>query len=636
MRLAYGDMARGFDRLLGHWLPAAALILVAAALTIPQIDQYPLSLDALHSYTIALGLTENHYTPSHVLENLYASAPDQAPLFYLSLHMWGNVAGDSLAAARLPALFAGLLSLAMAYRLTRDFISPAAGFFAAFIFLCNAFYAFYYVHVRYYTVIIFLAAGIIWLYLRIVHQQAPAKPRDYLALTVACYALISIHAFGFLLYLVLAMVHLLVVRKDLRWLTIVAAAAAGILLAAPQLRVLLTAGLESARTHHGPRSSSISAVLATWLTVISNGSPLLLVVTLLGAGLGWRRKWLRGNPFLLLFPLLVVNIGLANVVTGIVSDGQMRYLLVGTPIVVGFLAAGLFALYRLRRWLGLLALLWLVAGLSFMRTADWEHLIQGRTWAYTHPPWQLLSRWQQESGEEFTGLTIGVSHRILQQDSFQPDHLRHFYFGQHGIDLQKSSTVDIDKLLGENALERPGYWILVQRGVTDPQDVGIVVATLEKYGYEPCEEQDFPNHSVLYTYRWKSLHCEPQPKTTTHADAGVYQHYGAHHGGGKLLFTGAWLPAVDTNADRHALSLQLIDADWENHAQIDLPTSSLSDMRQLIFDLSNLPPGDYRLMAIVYDAQTGERLAWHDNESWVPEMQQLAEITIAEAPREQP
>ena len=630
MRLAYSDMARGFDRLLGHWLPAAALILVAAALTIPQIDQYPLSLDAIFSYTLALGLTESPYTAIDVLENLARIDPNQAPLHHILLHFWGNVAGHSLAAARLPALFAGLLSLAMVYRLASDFVSPIAGFFASVVMLCNAFYAFYYAHVRYYTLIVLLAALIVWLYLHILTRPQQSKKLDYLALLLACYALISTHFFGFVLYATLSLYHLLAVRKDRHWLAIVATTLIALLLAAPWLSVMLTDGVERSLGHHAERAASVglSDILATWLTVISNGSQLLLVVSLVGIVAGWRKKLLRGNPFLLFFPLLAISIGLASEVSGIVSEGQMRYMLVGTPIVVGFLAAGLFALYRLRRWLGLLALLWLAAGLSFMRTADWEHLIGGRTWAYTHPPWQLLSRWQQESSEEFAGLTVGVSHKILHYGPFQPGHLRHFYFGQHGISLHKSSEVDIDELLGESALERPGYWILFQRGVTDTEDVGIVVATLEKYGYEPCEEQDFPNHSVLYTYRWKSLHCEPQPKTAIHADAGAYQHYGTHHDGSKLLFTGAWLPAVDANADRHALSFQLIDADWENHAQIDLPTSSLSDMRQLIFDLSNLPPGDYRLMTIVYDAQTGERLAWHDNVGWVPEMQQLAEITI--------
>ena len=407
------------DRLLGHWLLAVAMILVAAALTIPQIDKYPLSVDSLHSYAMALGLTESIYTPINVLENLYADAPDQAPLYYLSLHIWGYVVGHSLATARLPALFAGLLSLAMVYRLARDFISPVAGSFAAFVLLCNALYAFYYAHVRYYTFVILLAAIIIWLYLRIVHQQTPANRRDWLTLTAACYALICTHAFGFLLYLVLALYHLLAVRKDLRWVLVVGVAAASILLAAPQLYVMLTAGAESAREYHGPRSSNVTDVLATWLTVISNGSPPLLGILLVGVAVGWRRKLLRGNPILLLFPLLVVSIGLISTATGIVSIGQMRYLLVGTPIVVCFIAASLYALMRLRRWLGLLALLWLVAGIAFMQATDWEPLIRGRRWAYNHPPWHLISRWMQQSDEKLPVMALDVAHNLLSRYTFR-------------------------------------------------------------------------------------------------------------------------------------------------------------------------------------------------------------------------
>ncbi len=629
-------LSNRIDSLLGHWLLVAAMILVAAALTIPQLDEYPLSLDSIFSYSFAHGLTESQYAPTDMLENLREYDSNQVPLHYILLHHWGYVAGHSLAAARLISLFCGLLSLAMVYRWSRDFVSPVAGVFTVFVLLCNAFYAFYYAQVRYYTLVVLLAAIIIWLYLRIATRRQQPKRRDCLALLLACYALISIHAFGFLLYLVLALYHLLAVRKDTRWLLIVMVATASVLLAAPQLYMLLTAGVEYALAHHGARSASASAVLATWIIVISNGSPLLLGISLVGAGLGWRSGTLRGNPFLLLLPLLALGILVASGVTGVVSEGQMRYLLVGMPIVVGFIAAGLFALYRLRRWLGMLALVWLVAGIAFMRTADWEHLIQGRTWAYTHPPWHLISRWIQQSGEKLPVMTIGVSHKVLSKYTFQPAHLMTYYFGQHDINMQKHSTLDIDRHIGGNALEQPGYWILFQHGVTDPTDINMVAATLDKYGYVACGELEFPNSGVIQTFRWKSLQCDTQPKATIHTDAGAYLHYGAHHDGTKLLFTGAWQEGADADPGAQSISFQLIDPDWASRAQIDLPTASLREMRQLIFDLADVPAGDYRLMAVVYDAQTDERQAWQGNEGWIPEMQQLAEVEITGMLREQP
>ncbi len=515
------------ERILGHWLLVAAMILVVAALTIPQLDKYPLSLDSIFSYSFAHGLTESHYTTNDVLENLERDDPNQAPLHYVLLHFWGKLAGNSLAMARLISLFAGFLALALVYRLTADFVSPAAGGIAAFVLLCNAFYAFYYAQVRYYTLIVLLAALIVWLYLRIATRRQRPKQRDYLALLLACYALVLTHFFGFVLYTTLSLYHLLAAPKNRRWLAIVATALIALLLAAPWLSVLLTDGVERANLHHEANAAGVLDNLAAWITVISNGSPLLLAISLVGVIVGWRRKWLASNPFLLLFPLLVVSIGVASVATGVVSEGQMRYMLVGMPIVVGFIAAGLFALYRLRRWLGMLALLWLVTGLSFMRSADWELLIQGRTWAYTHPPWHLISRWMQQSGEALTTMTFGVPHIALRKYTFTPAHLMIFYFGQYGIEVNKLAPEETAGFVAPDALQQPGYWALYQTTETEPATIAEIDAVLKDHNYMPCDTMLFPNATALVTYRWTSLQCDTQPKASFATDAGTYQDFGS-------------------------------------------------------------------------------------------------------------
>ncbi|MCY3574504.1 MAG: hypothetical protein OXG92_12220, partial [Chloroflexi bacterium] len=99
-----------------HWLLAVVMIFVAAALTISQIDTYPLSFDAIFSYTSSSGFFISPYT---LVDLLGMIEPNQGPMHYVLLHLWGKVAGHSLSAARLISLFCGLLSLAMVYRLTR-------------------------------------------------------------------------------------------------------------------------------------------------------------------------------------------------------------------------------------------------------------------------------------------------------------------------------------------------------------------------------------------------------------------------------------------------------------------------------------------------------------------------------------
>ncbi len=48
-------------------------------------------------------------------------------------------------------------------------------------------------------------------------------------------------------------------------------------------------------------------------------------------------------------------------------------------------------------------------------------------------------------------------------------------------------------------------------------------------------------------------------------------------------------------------------------------------MRQHGMDVSDVPPGSYSLMAIVYDPETGQRQFWRDHEA---EMLGLGEIMI--------
>ena len=618
------------ERILSHWLWAAALILVAAALAIPQLDDLAIGLDGINSYVIASGLSVEPWTAEHVINHLYQTSPDQAPFYFVLLHYWGKLAGHSLAAARLIALYAGLLSLAMVYRLARDFISPPAGFFAGFVLLSNSFYAHYFAHIRYYTLVTFLSALIIWLYLRLVRRPRPPAFRELAALALACYALASVHAFGLLLYVVLSIYHLLSAQKGRGWWQIASAALVGLALAAPQFSTMLTAGLSYASAHHGPRSAEPVELYAAWLNVIGNGAPVLLVISGLGVFIGWRRGHLRGNPLLPLFPLLVFAVGLSSAVSGIVSAGQMRYFLAGMPIVVCFIAAGLCALHRQRRWLGLLAaFLWLMQGAIFMQTADWEGLIQGRTWSYTHPPWHLVSRWARQSGESMPMATFGVSRLVLQKRATVPKDLESYWFGDHGIVSQRRTPDDLLRLDARFASQRPAYLALRQSLDDETYTVADIDLAMRQLGYSHCENQRFPNQTAVAVYRWISLACGTRQTATFETAIGSLLFHGAHEDAGRLFVSGYWQAGRADSLAEHNLSFQLLDSDWKSHAQLDLSLLHMGELRQHIINVAHVAPGEYRLVAIVYHAESGERQAWQDNAGWIPELQPLADIVIA-------
>ena len=610
------------------------MILLAAALALPQIDKYPMGVDAEVSYIYAGFTADDSYTALDALRNQRSRHASDMPLYYMLLHSWGRVFGHSMAVARLPAVLCGLLSLALVYRLAREFVAPIAGTFAALILLSNAFYAFYYAHVRYYTLVVLLSALVIWLYLRIAHLRRSPRFRDYFALTLACLAVITTHAFGIMLYALLPMYHLLAVRKDRRWWLVAAAALAALLLAAPQLAFTLTKGIDFAQDMHGARGEGLAEIVGAWLTIYSNGSPLLLALSVAGAVLGWRLKFVRANAFWLLFPLLLLCIALAAHLTSVISVGQMRYLLTGAPVVAVFAAGGLYALYRWRRWLALLALLWVAAGLHFAATADWYSWIQGRVNSYEYPPWHLVSRWMRQSGEHLLALSFDMSHSGLQPRKRGLDGLGEVLFGQYGLRVIGIAPDNIGDFARPREWRALSFWSLHQTSTSDAAAIDAIDATMASFDYEACLTTNFPNETVLVTYRWTGLGCVPPQLSDFYStDIGVLAMAGADLDGAgeQLTVTGRWQPQRDFDYETNNLAFQLLDDDWRNWAQRDVMLRHEGQLRNFHIDVSAVPPGSYHLMAVVYNAATGERYAWHDNEGWVAEMQQLAEVQIKRA-----
>ena len=197
----------------------------------------------------------------------------------------------------------------MAYRIGRDTISPIAGNFAIIILASNAFYGFYFAHVRLYGLFVLLSALVIWLYLRIAILERSDRRSDYVALALACAALVATHVLGLLLYIVFALYHLLFVRRRSRWLAVPAAAIAGLVLISPHILVVIAKGLEHyIAADPGARAQSAGDVLAIWMDVTINGAPLLLVLVTAGVVLGLRQNCVTLRYSARLFVLLLLAV----------------------------------------------------------------------------------------------------------------------------------------------------------------------------------------------------------------------------------------------------------------------------------------------------------------------------------------
>ena len=627
-------MTKQREGVTGHWVVAMAVIGVVAALTIPQIDKYMVARDVPSSLQGAGWVADSPFSPIDVIKSVYAHTPDQGPLYHLLLNFWGHLVGHEIALGRMPGIYFGLLSLAMVYRLARDSIAPVAGNFAIIILASNAFYSFYFAHIRMYSLLVLVSVTVLWLYLRVANGERPRQRSVYVALAAACAALVNTHSFGLLLYIVLSLYHLLFVRKGRRWLAVAAVTHIGLALGSLHIFAMLAQGLELGADPASPVPSTdgFDVVFAAWLDVTTNGNPFLLLLAAAGAALIWRqqsRAWRRG---VLLFPLLLFAVVVVYVSLGAIPAQTVRYWLAGLPIAVLFQAAGLYALHCKRKLLGALICLWVVAGLAFAQSTDWTVYMRGRLFSFQLPPWHLVSRTVEQSGVPAQIMAFMLPESLMWSPRFGAVGLRDYWFEDRQIEFTWVGAV---KWLRERARRHSASaespWVVYQTFRIDGETVAAIENTMADQGYEPCERISLPVSTEMARYFWVALECMPARVAVSGNVAPLqYEFYGAGltADGTNLYFANEWASRNQGAVDQLNVSHQLISDEWKNVGQLDMPLTPAGDLRQFSMDVSQVPPGRYRLMAIVYDPSTGRTLDWHENSDEPPSMLFLQEVEI--------
>ena len=312
MGLAMGRRGfAGVENWLGRWIWAVPLLLVVTGMSARQLDLIVPEVDEFYFMNDAGLVSAGPFSPIDTLESVARNSPNHAPLYFILLNLWSHLVGGEIANLRVLTLFTGLLSLAMIYRLARDFVAPLAGLLALVVAISNALYNFYYANARMYPLLVLTGAITLWLYLRLAQSERKATRGDYLALAAASYALANTHVFSALLFVALGVYHLLHAPKDGRWLRIALAVGAGLLLFSPWLSVLLTQGLERTYAAWRAESDSLGEFLGGLHAVGFNGSAALSLLTVGGLALGWRRRTidLRAPSLILLYFLIAFAFG---------------------------------------------------------------------------------------------------------------------------------------------------------------------------------------------------------------------------------------------------------------------------------------------------------------------------------------
>ena len=621
----------------GYWVWAIPILLVVAALAFRQIDVFPPTTDEFFSMYNAGWLANGPFSPEQVVQSLRKHSPDHTPLYFVMLSFWGKFAGTSLAAGRTLTVLISMLSVAAAYRLAADFVSPVAGVLAIVVLTSSAFYNFYISNVRMYPLLVASAGALLWVYLRLAHRVKTVKATDYFALALATFFLISTHAFSAIFMVMLGAYHLLFAPKTRRWIWISAAVLTAIILFSPFLLLLLE---EIGSVIEGKAIVAVGGAdaVSIWLRVASNNQPLLLLISLAGLAVGaWKRK-IVPRPYHLMFLLYLLAMALLAHFTTLVIKDSMRYHLAGWLPFLLFVVAGLYGFFRFRRWLGLLVLLWLIAGSNFQTSVNWWHYIVLRALVFAQPPTHIISRVALQA--EPKPAIIGYPY----DEFYAPFALEHrgninysqrdYYFGRHGLSMDATDGPDtFEDYVRRHAIDSPSLWLVHPESDKYAARVDQAKAVLHGLHYQACDSQAIGYRAVIVKLMWTLLDCQIPQSLAKFQTAIVDYHFHSaalDKEGNKLLFVDKWSARAETvELEDYSMSYQLLREQWDNVAQLDLPMVHPGKLRQFSIDILGVEAGRYWLMAILYNKRTRERFEWLNNSGNVAEMQTLAEIVIS-------
>ena len=469
----------------GHWLWAVPILLIVAVLALRQIDWYPATYDEFFSMMNSGWVIDKPYSPDDILDSLAQNSPNHTPLYFMLLNVWGHLVGNDVALGRVFTVLTALLALTAIYRLSSDFVAPVAGLFALVAVASNSFFNYYYAHVRMYPLLVLTSALCLWLYLRITYGQSHARLPTYLAFFGATLALVYTHAFSALMLLALGAYHVLIAPKNMRWFRTSLAVAAALALFSPWLMILATRGLAQTIDRWGQGQSTLREVLAAWLYVGFNGSRALAGLAAVAAVVGMLKKTIRIHHLSIMFFILALM--LIAVVSDALRTDSMRLTLSTLPPLALFVAAGMYALYRLRTWLGLLVLVWILAGFSFQDSDLLNHYLGNRVRAFSLPAWHAVSRLALDSGQSMTIVGYGFRGQDLVFEVFRGRSQAHFYFSDNDIEfIHASSRQEFESTVRKLALNESNVWTFYRAGLVSSDHAAKIKSIMSALQYELC------------------------------------------------------------------------------------------------------------------------------------------------------
>ena len=553
--------------------------------------------------------------PAEIISSVTDNFPDHVPLFFLLGAAWAHFVGWTQYALRAMPILVGILLIAWMYRLGSDLFSRKTGVVAATLLGTSA-YAIMYVHdFRMYSLFLMLATMHCWLYQRLLRHRGAGRMSWWLHLA-STVALLYTHLFSLIFFAGLLLYHLLFCRRSTRWRRVLLNWTIGALLFMPYLPVLV-AGIRRATTLDKVTSKAGTAaeLVPIFFRILMNGSwavcglILLLLILVL-----WQKRDLFVLKLITIPATMLALILLANAVLGLIPLDRMRYFIILWAPCTLLIAYSLTQIPRLNGIALLALLLWIANGYKFYRSTDIRAHIGGMSKVFLFPPMQDWVYWLRDDIRAQDYL-LGFSptehvNQNLELGRSVADYYTHVYLGIDGAFIQERGWGEwLENNIVRNFSNEP-YLLFMQ----NPQDLP---STFENVfdrisaRFVPCDVVLNKPELLVQRYVLPLAGCDHEYQPI-HYDNGIsiVDHFGEYDAERHLIrvVTG-WEIADEQQLFDYNISYQIMTPDWEKHGQVDEHLyHRILKWHYLDMPTDSLPPGDYRLVIIVYGRYDGRKV----------------------------
>lgn len=369
----------------GSLATIVAVLLLVFALGVSGANGYIFRTDELFSVS-NMGGFDPPYGPAEIIYSISQFSPDHAPLFFLLGAGWASVAGWTQFTLRMFAVLTAILMIACLYRYATDAFDYRTGLLSSILMGTSAYLVLHFHDFRMYPLLLLLAIGHSWLYLRLESGRA-THWRHWILFVLSAILLVYTHTFSVILFAGLAAFHLILARKSHCFMKIWAGWAIAAIAYLPYFSTTLAALAQAAQTEKvTAAAASIGELIGTFTHLLTNGADWLLVP--FGAAVVYGVLRLRDRAssrlMFLAIGMLVAPLAL-NELVGLIPLSRMRYFLIlWFPFLLLF-ARGITLAPRWTWLAPILVIAWSIAGFQYYHSEDVLLYIGGMSKTRNYP-----------------------------------------------------------------------------------------------------------------------------------------------------------------------------------------------------------------------------------------------------------